>query len=62
MNLYGLNNSIKKCFYFLRKVLFNMGWLQSEVDSWLLTKYGIILISYVEDTVLISPDLHKTKI
>ena len=46
----------------LEKVYLKRDGKKSEVDSCILTKYGIILVVYVEDVVLISPDLHKFKL
>ena len=57
-NLYGLKDAGKTWFDFLKKGLFEQGWKQSEIDSCLFTKDGILLVVYVDDAILISP--HKT--
>jgi Reverse transcriptase (RNA-dependent DNA polymerase) len=59
-NLYGLKDAGKTWYDHLRKGLLSRGWRQSEVDSCLFTKGGIILVVYVDDAILISP--FKTKI
>lgn len=55
-NLYGLKDAGKTWFDFLRTGLEDRGWKQSELDTCLFTKKGIILIVYVDDAILISPD------
>jgi hypothetical protein len=59
-NLYGLKDAGKTWFEFLQKGLLKRGWEQSEVDSCMFTKPGILLIVYVDDAILISP--HASKI
>lgn len=58
-NLYGLKDAGKTWFDFLRVGLIERGWKQSDIDTCLFTKEGIILIVYVDDAILISPDKHK---
>lgn len=55
-NLYGLKDAGKTWFDFLHKGLVERGWKPSEIDNCLFTKDGIILIVYVDDAILISPD------
>ena len=57
MNLYGLKNSGKTWFELLKEGLLERHWKQSEIDSCLFTKNGILLVVYVDDAILIS--LHK---
>ena len=57
-NLYSLKDAGKTWFDFLKKGLLKQGWKQSEIDSCLFTKDGILLVVYVDDAILISP--HKT--
>ena len=59
-NLYGLKYAGKTWLDFLKKGLLERGWKQSEIDSCLFTKDGILLVVYVDDAILISP--HKTLI
>ena len=59
-NLYGLKDAGKTWFEFLKKGLLKRVWKQSEIDSCLFTKGGILLVVYVDDAILISP--HKTLI
>ena len=59
-NLYGLKDAGKTWFDFLNKGLLERGWKQSEIDSCLFTKDGILLVVYVDDAIIISP--HKTLI
>ena len=56
MNLYGLKDSGKTWFDFLKKGLLKRGWEKSEIDSCLFTKDGILLVIYIDDAILISPD------
>jgi hypothetical protein len=55
-NLYGLKDAGKTWFDFLRKGLTKRGWKQSTIDECLFTKKGIILVVYVDDALLISPN------
>jgi hypothetical protein len=55
-NLYGLKDAGKTWHDFLKKGLVTRGWKASEVDSCLFTKKGIMLIVYVDDAILISPN------
>ena len=55
-NLYGLKDAGKTWFDFLSKGLQNRGWKPSVVDTCLFTKSGIILLVYVDDAILISPN------
>ncbi|MEM7283838.1 MAG: reverse transcriptase domain-containing protein, partial [Pseudomonadota bacterium] len=57
-NLYGLKDAGRTWFQFLRKGLLERGWEQSEIDTCVFTKRGIILILYVDDGILISPSEH----
>lgn len=59
-NLYGLKDAGRTWFEHLKAGLIKWGWRTSEIDSCLFTKDGIILVVYVHDAILISPD--KTKI
>jgi hypothetical protein len=54
-NLYGLKDAGNTWVEFLQKGLLKRGWQQSEVDSCLFTKSGILLVVYVDDAILISP-------
>ena len=58
--LYGLKDSGKTWFDFLKKGLLEQGWKKLEINSCLFTKDGILLVVYVDDAILISP--HKTLI
>ena len=55
-NLYGLKDAGKTWFDFLKKGLLSRGCQQSAIDTCLFTKDGIVLIVYVDDAILISPD------
>lgn len=55
-NLYGLKDAGKTWFDFLQKGLVERGWKQSNVDACHFTKSGIVLIVYVDDAILISPE------
>ena len=44
----------------MKKWLLGRGWKQSEIDSCLFTKDGILLVIYVDDAILVSP--HKALI
>ena len=48
-------NLLKSCH------LIRRGWKQSDIDSCLFMKDNVILILYVDDAVLISPDLSRIK-
>ena len=56
-NIYGLKDSGRTWFDFLKKGLIERGWSPSEIDPCLFNKNGILLIFYVDDSILISP--HK---
>ena len=58
MDLYGLEDAGKTGSDFLKKGLLEQGEKQSEIESCLFTKDGILLFIYVEDAILISH--HKT--
>jgi hypothetical protein len=55
-NLYGLKDAGRTWFEFLKKGLLHRGWKQSTIDGCLFTKDGILLVIYVQDAILISPD------
>jgi len=55
-NLYGLKDAGRTWFEFLRAGLEKRGWKQSDIDGCLFTKAGIILVIYVDDAILISPN------
>jgi hypothetical protein len=55
-NLYGLKDAGRTWGQFLHKGLIDRGWKQSNIDSCLYTKKGIILVLYVDDACLLSPD------
>ncbi len=59
-NLYGLKDAGKTWFEHLLQGLKVRGWCQSEIDSCLFTKDGLILVVHVDDAILISPDKHKS--
>jgi len=54
-NLYELKDAGRTWFEYLRTGLVDRGWKQSEIDTCMFTKRGIILILYVDDGILISP-------
>jgi len=54
-NLYGLKDAGRTWYQYLRKGLLKRGWIQSEIDTCVFTKKGIILVLYVDDGILISP-------
>ena len=58
-NLYGLKDAGRTWFQYLEKGLLARGWKPSSVDNCLFTKDGILLIVYVDDAILISPDKSK---
>ena len=60
MNLYGLKDAGKTWFDFLKKRLLELGCKQSVIESRLFTKDGILLVIYIDNTILISH--HKTLI
>ena len=60
-NLYGLKDAGRTWYLHLKSGLTKRGWKQSMTDSCLFTKVNVILILYVDDAVLISPDLPKIK-
>jgi hypothetical protein len=55
-NLYGLKDAGKTWFDYLKKGLLARSWEPSEIDGCLFTKKGIILVVYVDDAILISPN------
>ena len=55
-NLYGLKDAGRTWGQFLHKGLIDRGWKQSNIDSCLYTKKDIILVLYVDDACLLSPD------
>ena len=55
-NLYGLKDGGRTWAQFLHKGLIERGWKQSSVDSCLYTKPNIILVLYVDDACLLSPN------
>ncbi|CAJ1933824.1 unnamed protein product [Cylindrotheca closterium] len=55
-NLYGLKDAGRTWSQFLHKGLIDQGWKQSSIDSCLYTKQNIILVLYVDDACLLSPD------
>ena len=60
-NLYGLKDAGHTWYLHLKSGLTKRGWKQSATDSCLFTKDNVILILYVDDAILISPDLQKIK-
>ena len=59
--LYSLKDAGRTWYLHLKEGLIKQGWKQSDVDSCLFMKDNIILILYVDDAVLISPDLSRIK-
>ncbi|CAJ1954060.1 unnamed protein product [Cylindrotheca closterium] len=55
-NLYGFKDAGRTWSQFLHKGLIDRGWKQSSIDSCLYTKQNIILVLYVDDACLLSPD------
>jgi hypothetical protein len=55
-NLYGLKDAGRTWYEHLTKGLAERGWKQLEIDTCLFTKDGILLIVYVDDAILISPN------
>ena len=55
-NLYGLKDAGRTWFEFLADGLQKRRWRASEIDHCLFTKDGVILIVYVDNAILISPD------
>jgi hypothetical protein len=55
-NLYGLKDAGKTWFDYLKKGLIARGWEPSEMNGCLFTKKGIMLVVYVDDVILISPN------
>ena len=55
-NLYGLKDVSVTCFNHLKKGLLDRGFTQSQVDPCLFYKKDLILITYIEDCILISPN------
>ena len=58
-NLYGLKDAGKTWFEYLSNGLQKRGWVQSQIDSCLFTKDGLILVVYVDDAIIISADKEK---
>ena len=54
-NLYGLKDAGRTWYLHITKGLQDLGWTQSKVDCCLFTKGDTILLLYVDDAVLISP-------
>ena len=55
-NLYGLRDAGATWFEHLKTGLLKRGFVQSEVDPCLFYKKNLILITYVDDCILMSPD------
>ena len=55
-NLYGLKDAGRTWYQFLLFGLERRGWKQSDIDSCLFTKGTTILILYVDDAILVSPN------
>ena len=55
-NLYGLKDTGATWFNHLKKGLLERGFKQSQVDPCLFYKKDLILITYVDDCILISPN------
>ena len=60
-NLYGLKDAGRTWYEYLDKGLKERGWQQSDVDTCLYTKRGILLVVYVDDAILISPNKDAIK-
>ena len=60
-NLYGLKDAGRTWYLHLKEGLIWRGWKQSDIDSCLFMKDNGILILYVDDAVLILPDLSRIK-
>ena len=60
-NLYGLKDAGRTWYLHLKEGLVKRGWKQSNADSCLFMRENVILILYVDDAVLISPDLSRIK-
>ena len=60
-NLYGLKDAGRTWYLHLKEGLVRRGWKQSDINSCLFMKDNVILILYVDDAVLISPDLSRIK-
>ena len=60
-NLYGLKDAGRTWYLHLKEGLIKRGWKQSDTDSCLFMRENVILILYVDDAVLISPDLSRIK-
>ena len=52
--LYGLKDAEMTWYDYLKHSLLNQGYRQSKIDECLFTKNGVILVKYVNDTILIS--------
>ena len=48
-------------FDFLIDGLIDRGWEQSAIDTCLFTKYGIIIVVYVDNLILLSPSKARTQ-
>mmetsp|Transcript_41992 Transcript_41992/g.101184 ORF Transcript_41992/g.101184 Transcript_41992/m.101184 type:complete len:1373 (+) Transcript_41992:2978-7096(+) len=55
-NLYGLKDAGRTWSQYLHKGLIDRGWKQSNIDSCLYTKQNIILVLYVDDACILSPN------
>jgi len=60
-NLYGLKNAGWTWYEHIRDGLIRHGFKNSLVDPCLFTKRKVLLILYVDDTVIISPDKEAIK-
>ena len=60
-NLYGLKEASRTWYLHLKSGLTKCGWKQSVTDSCLFTKDNVILILYVDDTIIISPNFSMIK-
>ena len=54
-NLYGLKDAIKTWYEYLKHGLLKRGWSQLSIYECIFTKNGVILVIYVDDSILISP-------
>ena len=60
-NLYGLKDTGSTWFDFFKYVLINRGCGQSTIDNCLFKKSSIIIIVYVDDSILLSPSKVKIR-
>ena len=54
-NLYGLKDSGKTWYDYLKQGLIKWGWSQLSIGDCLFTKNRVILVIYVDNAILISP-------